>query len=129
MTKIEDHERIRERILSLIESEFASDADFEREMGLAQKTVNNWRRHRSSSYMKILPQICDRFGVNIGELFDMPLRRDTSELSDDEMDLLSLYRSARTLPEGMRHALKRTLETTIELYILTASEKKRGRKK
>ena len=129
MTKTDDHDKIRERVLSLIESEFNSDADFEREMGLAPKTVNNWRRHRSASYMKILPHICDRFGVNIGELFNMPLRADTSELSDDEMQLLSLYRSARTLPEGMRQALRRTLQTTIELYILTASEKKRTRKK
>ena len=45
----------RERILALIENEYDSDAAFEREMELPPKTVNNWRRGRSSSFMKILP--------------------------------------------------------------------------
>ena len=40
----ENTEAIREKILSLVESEFESDAAFEREMGLSEKTVNNWRR-------------------------------------------------------------------------------------
>ena len=50
----ENNERIRERVLSLIDSEFESDAAFEREMELPEKTVNNWRRGRSASFMKIL---------------------------------------------------------------------------
>ena len=50
----ENKERIRERVLALIESEFESDAAFERAMGLGDKTVNNWRRARSSSFMKML---------------------------------------------------------------------------
>ena len=87
--KDERDERIRERILSLIDTEFQSDAAFEREMGLADKTVNNWRRGRSGSYMKILPKLSERFSVNVGELLDMPLRADTSELSDEEITLLS----------------------------------------
>ncbi len=35
-------EKIRARVLSLIGSEFESDAAFEREMDLAEKTVSNW---------------------------------------------------------------------------------------
>lgn len=127
--KNENTEKIRERVLSLIESEFGSDVAFEREMGLAEKTVNNWRRHRSSSFMKMLPTLSERFGVNIGELLDMPLRRDTSELSDDEIALLALYRRSRTLPRNMREALRKTLETTIDLYIQTATETKARKKK
>ena len=53
----ENAERIRERILSLIDSEFESDAAFERVLGLNEKTVNNWRRGRSASYMKMLPRL------------------------------------------------------------------------
>ena len=64
----ENNERIRERVLSLIDSEFESDASFEREMELPEKTVNNWRRGRSSSFMKLLPEMSELFGVNIGEL-------------------------------------------------------------
>ncbi len=132
--KDENTERIRARIISLIESEFESDASFERAMELSDKTVNNWRRGRSASFMKMLPRLSDRFGVNIGELMDMPLRRDTSELSEDELHLLKLFRKSRSMPETMRNALRETLETTINLYISTHQEvknasKRRGPKK
>ena len=117
-------EIIRERIISLIESEYESDAAFERAVGLPEKTVNNWRRGRSASFMKMMPTLADLFSVNVGELLDMPLTRDTSELSDEELKLLKLYRKSRTLPEKMRAALRETIETTINLYILTANEAK-----
>lgn len=118
----EESENIRERILSLIDSEFESDAAFERAMGLSEKTVNNWRRGRSSSYMKMLPRLSDEFRVNVGELLDMPLRSDTSELSDDELHLLHLYRKSRTMPQKLRVALRETLENVISLYIKSSSE-------
>jgi transcriptional regulator with XRE-family HTH domain len=120
--KNDNTERIRERVLSLIESEYESDAAFERAMGLAEKTVNNWRRCRSASFMKLIPQLSERFGVNVGELLDIPLKQDTSELSDAELHLLLLYRRSRILPESMRTALRETLESTINLYINSASE-------
>ena len=125
----ENEEKIRERILSLIDSEFESDAAFERALGLAEKTVNNWRRGRSSSYMKMLPRLSEEFRVNVGELLDMPLRSDTSELSEDELHLLHLYRKSRTMPEKLRTALRETLENTINLYIRSASELKSKNKK
>ena len=127
-------ERIRARIIALIEAEFESDAAFERALGLSDKTVNNWRRERSSSFMKMLPRLADVFRVNIGELMDMPLKKDTSELSDEELHLLRLYRRSRFLPDSMRSALRETLETTINLYITSSNElksapKRRGPKK
>lgn len=118
----ETNEKIRERVLSLIDSEFESDAAFERAMGLADKTVNNWRRGRSSSYMKMLPKLSEEFRVNVGELLDMPLRHDTSELSEEELHLLHLYRRSRTMPQKLRVALRETLENVINLYIKSASE-------
>ena len=132
--KQDNIERIRARILTLIESEFESDAAFERVMGLADKTVNNWRRARSSSFMKMLPKLSEEFKVNISELMDLPLRRDTSELSDEELHLLKLYRKSRSMPESMRSALRDTLESTINLYIKSYDEvksaaKRRGPKK
>ncbi len=122
-------ENIRERILSLIDSEFESDAAFERALGIPEKTVNNWRRGRSSSYMKMLPRLSEEFRVNVGELLDMPLRSDTSELSDDELHLLHLYRKSRTMPQKLRVALRETLENVISLYIKSASEVKAKGKK
>ena len=127
--KKENVEKIRERVIGLIEAEFESDAEFEREMGLKTKTVNNWRRARSSSFMSMLPLLSERFGVNIGDLLDIPLRSDTSELSDDELRLLKLYRKSRTLPQRMRHALLDTIENTMNLYITSASELKNSRRK
>lgn len=128
----ENNEKIRQRILSLIDSEFESDAAFERALGLRDKTVNNWRRGRSASYMKMLPLLSERFSVNVGELLDIPLRKDTSELSEDELHLLHLYRRSRTMPSKMRAALRETMESLITLYIKSASElkaQKREKKK
>lgn len=124
----ESTEKIRERVLSLIDSEFESDAAFEREMELAEKTVNNWRRGRSASFMRMLPRLSERFGVNVGELLDIPLRGDSSELSEDELALLTLYRRSRTMPQKMREALKETLETAINMYITAARETRKRRK-
>ena len=126
----ENAEKIRERILSLIDAEFESDAAFERALGLSEKTVNNWRRGRSASYMKMLPRLSEEFRVNVGELLDMPLRQNTSELSEDELHLLHLYRKSRAMPQKLRQALKETIEQTIELYIKSANEfKSKGTKK
>lgn len=120
----ENTEKIRERVLSLIDSEFDSDAAFEREMSLPKKTVNNWRRGRSASFMQMLPVISQRFDVNIGDLMDMPLRADSSALSEDELALLTLYRKSRTMPKKMRAAMKETIESTVKMYMALASEAK-----
>ena len=124
----ENTELIRERVLGLIDSEFDSDAAFERTLGLGDKTVNNWRRGRSSSYMKMLPTLAECFGVSIGDLLDVPLRGETIELSEEEIRLLAVYRRARTMPKDLRMALAKTLESVIELYFKTAEEKKSAAK-
>lgn len=121
-------EKIRERVLSLIDSEFESDAAFEREINLPEKTINNWRRGRSSSFMRMLPILSELFGVNIGELLDIPIRDDSSELSDEEMQLLTLYRKTHVLPKKHRVALKETLETTINMYLLVHEENPKRRR-
>ena len=120
--KSENTELIREKVLSLIDAEFESGAAFERAMSLSPKTVNNWRRGLSSSFMQMLPALSDLFGVNISELLDLPIRRDTSELSEDELGLLRAYRRSRTMPPKLRGALSETLESVINLYIRSASE-------
>ena len=119
-------EKIRERVLALVDSEFESDAAFEREMGLKEKTVSNWRRGKSASYMKLLPLLSSRLGVNAGELLDIPIKGESSELSSEEIELLTLYRKSRTLPKKMRVALRNTLEVTINMYLAAAETKKKG---
>ena len=122
-------ELIREKILLLIDSEYESDAAFERAFGIPEKTVNNWRRGRSASFMRILPEISDRFSMNVSELMNIPLKSDTSELSDDEIELLQLYRKTRTMPEKMRVALRTTLDTSINMYISAHQEMRRAQKR
>jgi hypothetical protein len=122
-------ESTRARILSLIASEFESDAAFERELSLPPKTVNNWRRGRSASFMKMLPRLADSFDVNVGELLDIPIQRDTSELSSDEISLLSIYRKSSILTAKQRAALYKTLEEIINLYINSAPDRSKTKKK
>ena len=124
-------EKIRQRVLGLISAEYESDAAFERDMDLTEKTVNNWRRGRSASFMKMLPALSEKFSVNVGEILDMPIRSDTSELSDDELSILMLYRKTGLLPERAKTALRESLEVTINLYISSFGEEKpkRGRRK
>ena len=102
----ESTEKVRERVLGLIESEFESDAAFERAMALPEKTVNNWRRGRSASFMKNLPEIAEICGVNIAAIMELPISPDAPDLTEDEMELLTLYRKARVMPKKMRFALK-----------------------
>ena len=104
--KVENGEEVRIKILALIESEYESDAAFEREMGLPPKTVNNWRRGRSASYMKILPALAEGFEVSVGELLDVPISHYSSELSEDEIELLSLYRKSGMLSAKQKLALR-----------------------
>ena len=127
--KKENIESTKARVLSLIETEFDSDASFERELGLPSKTVNNWRRGRSASFMKMLPRLAECFEVSVGELLDVPIQKDTSELSEDEIGLLTLYRKSCVLSPKQRLALAKTLESIINLYICSAPEKGSSRKK
>lgn len=122
-------EEIRARILRLIEAEYESDAAFERAAGIPDKTVNNWRRARSASFMRMLPHLSEMFKVNISELMDMPLSGDASELSEDEMRILTLFRRSRTLPQPMRVALTKNIEDTIGLYLGAYEEVKKGDKR
>lgn len=118
----------RERVIALIESEYESDAAFEREMDLAPKTVNNWRRGRSASFMKMLPRLAEDFDVSISELLDVPIHKDASDLSDDEMEILTLYRKTAFLAPKQRIALAKTLRSLINLYLESSHDKSKRSK-
>ena len=120
----ESTEKVRERVIDLIESEFESDAAFERALSLPEKTVNNWRRGRSASFMKKLPEIAEICGVNIAAIMDIPISADNPELTEDELELLAFYRQARMMPKGLRLALKDPLESTINMYIEASTQAK-----
>ena len=122
----DDVEKIREQLISLIDARSQSDAALERALGLPEKTVNNWRRGRSASFMHHLPALAEDLSVTVGEILDMPIGG--TELSDDEIELVSLYRKTHSLPKKMRAALRDTLEATINMY-LAAKEGRSQRQK
>ena len=81
--------------------------------------------------MRMLPRLSDSFDVNVGELLDIPIHHDTSELSEDEIALLTLYRKSAVLSAKQRIALAKTLESVINMYVNSLAEggTKRGRSK
>lgn len=115
-------ESVRERVLALIENGYKTDSAFEKELGLPPKTVNNWRRGRSASFMKMLPTLSAAFGVSIGEMLNPSAGDNYGELTDDEKRLLAIYRSSQGLPNDLRRALIDSVEALARLYIKTAAD-------
>ena len=111
---MDDTQKIRERITALISRQFETDAAFERACELPPKTVSNWRRGRSASYMKILPRVCDLLGVDVKELLSGEMES-VPFMTREETALLEAFRRARNLPNGERAALLHTLLTMIRL--------------
>ncbi len=111
-------DRVRETVLALLTEQFGSDAAFERAAELPPKTVSNWRRGRSSSYVKMLPQLAALFGVRVGDLLPSEGEWDLAEAR-----LVRLWRSSAVLPPRERQALAEALEATMRLYLASREEK------
>ncbi|MFA5561744.1 MAG: hypothetical protein WDA00_03810 [Eubacteriales bacterium] len=103
------------RVFTYIDRCFGSDAAFERDMGLAPKTVSNWRRGKSAAYRKMLPELA--------RCFDIPLTRLTGRestalaLTPEEEELVLWYRKTERLTSEQRRALRETVRRMIELYL------------
>ena len=113
--------RTSEVIFSLIELQYGSDAAFERAANLPPKTVNNWRRRRSSSYMKLLPELATLFGVSVRDLLG---EENGAILSPSEQQLLAMFRATSGLSEREKAALTETIKNTIDLYLASREEEK-----
>ncbi len=109
--------QVGERIFAFIDALYGNDAAFERASNLPPKTVNNWRRGRSASYMKLLPEIAELFGVPVGELLGVAGGERAPHLTPEEEELLSMFRAAGSLSESERAALTATIRNTIGLYL------------
>ena len=109
--------QVGERIFALIDAVYGSDAAFERAANLPPKTVNNWRRGRSASYMKLLPEIAMLFGVATGELLGNSSPEESARLTSEEEEILAMFRAAGNLSDKERAALTETIRNTIGLYL------------
>lgn len=96
---------ILSNVLTLIEKKFSSDVAFEAAAGLKPKTVNDWKRGKSSSYLKMLPKLSDLFDVSTDYLLGNEQRKrpstEVESLSDIENEILEIYHS---LPEDKKQA-------------------------
>lgn len=63
---------VLDKILELIRGRQMTDKEFEQELGLPPKTVSDWRRGRSKSYLKHIGKIAKFFGVSADSLFGLP---------------------------------------------------------
>ena len=109
-------------LFSLIELKFSSDAAFERAANLPPKTVNNWKRGRSSSFMKMLPELAALFGVSVRDLLGADGGESAPALTAEEQEFLALFRAASGLSEKERAALTETVKSTIDLYLTARRE-------
>ncbi len=108
--------RTGEVIFAHIDRAFGSDAAFERAANLPPKTVNNWRRGRSSSYMKMLPELAALFGVSTHALLGEEGEA-TATLTAEERELLTMFRATAGLNAREKSALAATIRNTIDLYL------------
>lgn len=113
--KRENTELVRQRVLKLIDSEFDSDAAFERAAALPEKTVNNWRRGLSASFMKILPSLAELFGVGATYLLGS-----SGDGAIADKRLAEICTRISALPDGEREDILGKIEE-----ILAASSEKR----
>ena len=113
-----------ETVFSLIELHYSSDAAFERAANLPPKTVNNWRRGRSSSYMKMLPELAALLGVSVHDLLHTEGGDErTLHLTTQEQEFLTMFRAAGELSKRERAALTETIRNTIDLYLASRGTK------
>lgn len=53
-----------DRIFNLVDVQYNEQKDFAFDLGLPAGTISNWRRKKSESYIKYLPQIAKLLGVS-----------------------------------------------------------------
>ncbi len=103
-------------VVSLIPQKYPSDAAFERAAGLPPKTVSNWRRGRSATYMKMLPQLEALLGDELRDL----IRDEEGEgdgLTREEARLLRAWRATADMTPTARKSLYTMLMNMMKLSL------------
>ena len=103
------------RICEGIKQASMTFASFERELGLPPKTVSNWRRGVSHSYLALLPQIARLLGTTTDALLGEAEKAE-EEWQKEVQRLYRIFAKAKQLPPHRRQALYRTLEDVMSLY-------------
>ncbi|MCX7614818.1 MAG: hypothetical protein N2Z65_03575 [Clostridiales bacterium] len=119
-----------EKIEPLLKSSGLSDAEFEKQLGLPRSTVYDWRKKRSKSYWKHLPQIALKLGVSVGMLLsNEPLPNYLSEppcqnetISHIPPELVKELENSKLELENLIKVKKKKLAELIEETDLSLSQ-------
>ena len=98
-----------ERILELKQKRGLSDLALERELKLKSRTVSSWKLNRSKTYMDIIPQIANYFGVSTDYLLTGSEKPDT--IDDEAWELAN---KIFNLPEPQRDHVQNLVALLIE---------------
>lgn len=71
-------------IMKLIDLYGYSDVDFEKKLNLPRSTVYDWRKGRSKSYKKYLPEIANFFNISVDYLLGNE-QKNKPTVDDDEL--------------------------------------------
>ncbi len=101
----------RDILFRLIDATYPSDAAFERVANLPPKTVSNWRRGRSSTYLKMLPTLAELLGVSTTDLVEShPVVHGTAEEK-----FWDAMHAVGALDEEKKEMLYRTLTAVVKV--------------
>lgn len=116
-----------DKILALIGTKYPSDAAFESKHGLKPKTVYEWKRKRSKSYMDIVVQIATDFNVTTDYLLGVEVgnRQENAPERDDKLRLIA--RRITEIPEKDREKVLAIFEATLDTFLKKDNDEKNKR--
>ncbi len=76
-----------ERIFALLDSRGIEQKEFGSFLGIDPAVVSKWRKGKSTSYQKILPQIAEYLGTTVDYLLTGTEKGNPTTVSDDEAAL------------------------------------------
>ena len=86
-------EKTLENIIRIAKEKHISQVEICSKLGLAKAQFSNWKKDRSESYLKYVPQIADILGVTILDIYGIPYFVGEVELTQEEKELVLLMRS------------------------------------
>ena len=99
-----------------------------KETGIGTATLSNWKNGKYTPKQDKMQKIADFFGVTVDYLMtgkdtaisEVSISNNNSgvdDLSDDEKELIILYRKTGDIPEEEAEALRKQFESTIDIYL------------
>ena len=110
-----------DRIFELVDQKYSEQRQFAVTLGIAPSAVSNWRRRKSDSYNKRIPQIAEVLGTTVEYLLTGDSKKDSSTAA---VGPLSLSRQETALVLAYRKADERTrqmVDLALEPYNPPAS--------